>query len=657
MDFVLVLWYNSYVVKIISLSERTSKMDFVKVAATNIKVSVADCVANSVAIINKMAELQSAHLVCFQELCITGYTCADLFLQEKLQKSALYALQIIEAESAKYNTVYVVGLPIKVKGKLYNVGAVLCKGKVLGFVPKTHLPNYGEFYEMRHFASAPKELCTVSFFGEEIPFGTNLLFKWIEQDNFVLALEICEDFWSATPPSTRHTLNGATIVCNLSASNETVGKAEFRQALVKNISQRLVCGYIYANTGFGESTTDTVYAGHQLIAENGYLLAETKPFAEEPAVADIDLYAISYERGRMNTFSSREDNYNVINFSMPKQNSEITRKIDARPFIPHNTIEWESRCEMILKLQSMGLVQRLAHTKCEKAVVGISGGLDSTLALLCMCRAFSHLQKPLSNIVAVTMPCFGTSVRTRTNADLLCEALGVTLREIDIHASVNQHFKDIGHDAKTADVTFENAQARMRTLILMDLANKENGIVVGTGDLSELALGFATYNGDHMSMYGINAGVPKTLVRALVEYEACRSGGKLEEVLRDIIDTPVSPELLPSEQGSIDQQTEEIVGPYDLHDFFLYHTIRWGRCPTHTFEFACLAFNGEFDKPTIKHWLILFYKRFFAQQYKRSCMPDGTKIGSVTLSPRADWRMPSDASSDMWVKEAEEITI
>ncbi len=632
-------------------------MNFLKVVATNSVVSVANCMANGYSILEKMQLMQPIHLVCFQELCITGYTCGDLFLQEKLLSDAQDTLRFLVVESKRFNTVFIVGLPLQVKGKLYNVAAVFCRGNLLGFVPKTYLPNYGEFYEMRYFASAPKENSCVDFFGEKIPFGTKLIFNWDEEKDFMLAIEICEDFWAATPPSTQHAQNGATVICNLSASNETVGKAEFRTALVKNSSQRLVCAYLYANAGFGESTTDTVYAGHQLIAENGYLLAEAPPFANQPAVTDIDLYAIKHDRGKMNTFTTVDDEYSIINFSMPKQATTITRKIDARPFIPHSSTEWSSRCEMILKLQSMGLVQRIAHTGCEKVVIGLSGGLDSTLALLCILRAFNHLNKSLNDVVAVTMPCFGTSSRTRTNAELLCSAVGVTLREIDIHASVKQHFKDIGHNGITIDTTYENAQARTRTLILMDLANKENGLVVGTGDLSELALGFATYNGDHMSMYAVNAGVPKTLVKAVVEYEAGRVGDKLGEVLYDILDTPVSPELLPTVNGEIDQQTEEIVGPYALHDFFLYHTIRWGRRPTHIFELACLAFDKEFAPKTIKRWLIVFCKRFFTQQYKRSCMPDGTKIGSVTLSPRADWRMPSDASAKAWVTEAEGIDI
>ncbi len=631
-------------------------MDFVKVAATNVVVSVADAAANGRAILEKMRELQPAHLVCFQELCITGYSCGDLFLQEKLLKDAIETLKMLISKSKKFDTVFVVGLPLKVDGKLYNVGAVLCKGKLLGMVPKTHLPNYGEFYEMRHFTPAPKDNMMIDFNGEKILFGTKLLFKWQEQQNFVLAVEICEDFWSASPPSTNHALNGATIISNLSASNETIGKAEFRRALVKNISQRLVCGYLYANAGFGESTTDTVYAGHQLIAENGYLLSETMPFEEKAAITDLDLYSIEYERSRMTTFNSLQDNnYTVVTFSMLKQQTVLSRTIDAQPFIPHSPDEWETRCEMILKLQSMGLVKRLHHTRCDKVIIGISGGLDSTLALLCIYRAYTHLGKSLNDIVAVTMPCFGTTGRTRNNAELLCNSLQITLREIDIHQAVTQHLKDIGHDGISADVTYENAQARMRTLILMDLANKENGIVIGTGDLSELALGFATYNGDHMSMYGVNSGVPKTLVKALVEYEAKRVGGSLLDVLKDIVDTPVSPELLPAKEDKIEQQTEEIVGPYILHDFFLYHTIRWGRRPKHTYELAVIAFKDSFDTKTIKHWIVIFYKRFFTQQYKRSCMPDGTKIGSVTLSPRADWRMPSDAVSDAWIKEAQEI--
>ncbi len=632
-------------------------MDFVKVSATNSHVVVADCLANSKNILATLEKLQPVHLLCFGELCITGYTCGDLFLSQKLLDDALSALNFLVEQSTRFKTVFVVGLPLCVNGKLYNVGAVVCFGKLLGFVPKTHLPNYSEFYEMRYFSPAPKQTTTIDFFGQQVPFGTSLLFKWDEVQNFVLAVEICEDLWSPCPPSTAHALNGATVVCNLSASNETIGKAEFRRSLVKATSQRLVCSYLYANTGSGESTTDTVYGGHHIIASNGYILNETAPFSGEAAITDIDLHEILHERQRMNTFCAQQDGYTTLSFSMPKQQATITRKIDAMPFVPKDTSEWATRCEMILKLQSMGLVGRFEHTKIQKAVIGISGGLDSTLALLCICRAFKQLGKPLGDIVAVTMPCFGTSTRTKTNAHTLCEALGVTLKEIDIHNSVKQHFSDIGHDGVTADVTFENAQARIRTLVLMDLANKLNGLVVGTGDLSELALGFATYNGDHMSMYGVNAGVPKSLVKSLVKYEAKCSSKALEAVLLDIVDTPVSPELLPTTDGNSDQKTEQIVGPYSLNDFFLYHTIRWGRRPQDTFSLACLAFENEFDKQTIKQWLVLFYRRFFSQQYKRSCMPDGPKIGSVTLSPRADWRMPSDASSKAWVLEAENIEL
>ncbi|MCD8351260.1 MAG: NAD(+) synthase [Planctomycetaceae bacterium] len=631
---------------------------FVRVAAASPTIRVAAPFGNAESIVALMdqADSEGVQLLCLPELCLTAYTCGDLFHQRPLLQGALDGLEYILKESVRHTMVVVLGMPLSVHGKLYNTAVVVQKGRVLGVVPKTHLPGYGEFYEPRHFTPAPVETATVALSGGEVPFGTRLLFRCDGMPEFCFAVEICEDLWVPNPPSVSHAINGATIILNLSASDETVGKAGYRRELVTGQSARLLCGYVYADAGKGESSTDMVFAGHHLVCENGAVLAETPPFASHLAVAEFDLHGISHDRRRMNTFTmERSDGYLTIPFDQPPRTAELRRRIDPAPFVPSNPEQRSQRCEDILSIQATGLATRLSHTK-SRAVLGISGGLDSCLALLVACRACEMVGQKSGDILAVTMPCFGTTGRTKGNAIRLCEALGVDCRTIDIHDQVEAHFRAIGHDPAAHDVVYENAQARIRTLQLMDLANGVGGIVVGTGDLSELALGWAPFNGDHMSMYAVNAGVPKTLVRHLVRHVADTCGNEeIRTVLLDILDTPVSPELLPPDGDDIAQKTEDLVGPYELHDFFLYHVIRWGRTPRQIHALACLAFTDKFNPGVILRWLKVFIRRFFAQQFKRSCLPDGPKIGSVTLSPRADWRMPSDAVPDAWLREVEEI--
>jgi len=632
---------------------------YIRVAAATPSIRVADCAHNAEQILSliKKAARENIRLLCLPELCITGYTCGDLFLQDTLLESARKALNMLVKESADDHALAVVGLPLAHGGKLFNVAAVFCGGRILGFVPKTHIPNYSEFYELRHFAPACSDVKTIHFNGQNIPFGTKLIFCCNDLPEFSLAVEICEDLWTPCPPSTQHAMAGATVIANLSASDETVGKAAYRRMLVAGQSARLLCGYVYADAGHGESSTDMVFAGHNLICENGAVLKESPPFGDGWVETEIDLKALAHDRRRTNTFQARADDYVTISFSLDTKCESLSRFIDPAPFVPSNEQEKDARCEEILNIQASGLAKRLQHTACKTVVLGISGGLDSCLALLVAERAFAKLGISLSGILAVTMPCFGTSKRTRSNALKLCEALGVSCREIDVSDSVMLHLREIGHPEEKRDVVYENAQARVRTLVLMDLANQYDGIVIGTGDLSELALGWATYNGDHMSMYAVNAGVPKTLVRHIVRHVADTCGDDtLAAVLSDILDTPVSPELLPPREGEISQRTEELIGPYELHDFFLYHVVRWGRRPTAIFELACIAFDGAYAADEILKWLKVYYRRFFAQQFKRSCLPDGPKIGSVTLSPRGDWRMPSDAVCDMWLAELEEIS-
>ena len=633
---------------------------YIKAAAGTPEIRVADCIYNRDSIIKTMkaASGQGAKVLVLPELCITGYTCGDLFLQPTLLDGALDALRQIVRVSTGLKLLMAVGLPVLHGGKLYNCAAIFYEGRLLGFVPKSNLPNYSEFYEQRHFVPAPPQNEIHPWEGGSVPFGSKLLFRCEELPDFCFAAEICEDLWVAAPPSVDHAAAGATIIGNLSASDETIGKAQYRRGLVSGQSARLLCGYLYADAGDGESTTDLVFSGHDLIAENGVLLSETKPFHNELIVSEIDVCKLAYERRRMNTFpASLTADYQIIPFSMEPAKTTLTRFVSPHPFVPENAADRAERCEAILNMQAAGLKKRLEHSHSQTAVIGISGGLDSSLALLIAVRAMDLLARPRTDIVAVTMPCFGTTERTRSNAELLCEQLGVTLRRVDIGPAVSRHFEDIGHSFDNHDVVFENSQARERTQVLMDIANQTNGLVVGTGDLSELALGWATYNGDHMSMYGVNASIPKTLVRHLVRYVADQSEETLRDVLLDILDTPVSPELLPAENGEIAQKTEDLVGPYELHDFFLFYAVRYAFPPAKIFRLAKHAFAGNYDDAAILKWLKIFYRRFFNQQFKRSCLPDGPKVGSVALSPRGDWRMPSDASAALWQRELEQIVL
>lgn len=636
------------------------KHGFLKTAALSPALRVADCAYNTAQILEQMNDCaaRGVRLAVFPEFCLTGYTCGDLFLQRTLQQGALQGLAAILQASRGLELVALVGLPVAVRGKLYNCAAVVCRGKLLGLVPKTYLPCYGEFYEKRQFTPGPAAVETVSVLGQQVPFGTKLLFHCRTMSSFVLGVELCEDLWSALPPSTFHALAGATVIANLSASDETVGKAEYRRALVANQSARLLCGYIYASAGHGESTQDMVFAGHDLIAENGTVLAEAAPFSGDWAETELDCQRLESERARNTSFMPAAEGYVTVDFDLAAADTRLTRWVDPAPFVPADPARRAERCELILKMQADGLAKRLEHAHAKTAVIGISGGLDSCLALLVTVRAMRQLHRPVQDVLAVTMPCFGTTKRTRSNAEILCGELGVTFQEIDIARTVHSHFADIGQDEADLDVTFENGQARVRTLELMDLANRTGGLVVGTGDLSELALGWATYNGDHMSMYGVNAGVPKTLVRHLVRYEADTAvSGALRSVLLDILDTPVSPELLPAQDGEIAQRTEDLVGPYELHDFYLYYVLRFGFGPEKIFRLAKAAFAGRSEYPdeVLYKWLRSFYRRFFAQQFKRSCLPDGPKIGSATLSPRGDWRMPSDASAALWLAELDQM--
>ena len=700
------------------------KDGFIKVAAGTPDVQVADCEFNAAEIIKMVREMEAegAKVMVFPELCITAYTCGDLFWQENLLEEAKVQLVRIAEETADVDAIIFVGLPLEYKGKLYNVAAGLNHGEILGFVPKTYLPNYNEFYEARYFTSGEDVDGTVTIrrseygshhdeemtdedveFGLEaelealeeedsfeeleeideepdyidedeteefdevdVPISSNILFICQEMPKLKIAAEICEDLWVPNPPSVGHAYHGANLIVNLSASDEVVGKDSYRKSLVSAQSARLLCGYIYATAGEGESTQDVVYGGHNLIAENGTILAESRRFVNGALYADLDIHRLDNERRRMTTCRFAPDLapegqdvfYNEVYFNAGRGVTPLTRKFDSRPFVPGIKEERERRCDEILNIQAMGLKKRLAHIHCQNAVIGLSGGLDSTLALLVTVRAFDMLGMPREKITAVTMPCFGTTDRTYNNACQLSECLGATLKEVNIREAVNLHFRDIGHDPEVHDVTYENGQARERTQILMDIANQSGGIVIGTGDLSELALGWATYNGDHMSMYAVNASVPKTLVRHLVRYYAdtCEDA-KLSEILLDILDTPVSPELLPPKDGVISQKTEDLVGPYELHDFFLYYMLRWTFPPKKIFRLAQNAFAGEYDDETILKWLKTFYRRFFMQQFKRSCLPDGPKVGSVAVSPRGDLRMPSDACAKLWLKQIEELEV
>lgn len=634
------------------------KNGFVKVAAATPDIRVADVEFNTQNIINTMEEAQKngAKILVFPELCVTGYTCSDLFDHSVLLKASRKALLEIAEHTSEKDMLVFVGAPLEVDGKLYNVAAAMNHGEILGFTTKTFLPNYGEFYEMRQFTPGPKKVREISFEGQKIPFGPQILFQATGMEELVVAAEICEDVWSPIPPSIQAALEGATVIVNCSASDETIGKDSYRRELIAGQSARLIAGYIYANAGEGESTTDLVFGGHNIIAENGTILKESSRYKNEIVYSELDLQRIVGERRKNTTFQTLDERTLVrVPFAIEETKTFLTRTFPKKPFVPADERTRAQRCEEILTIQAMGLKKRLAHTNARTAVVGISGGLDSTLALLVTARAFDMLGRDKKDILAVTMPCFGTTDRTYQNACEMSKKVGATLIEVPIADAVNIHFRDIGHDPEDHSVTYENGQARERTQVLMDIANKTWGMVIGTGDMSELALGWATYNGDHMSMYGVNASVPKTLVRHLVKYAADDTQDEaLKNVLYDVLDTPVSPELLPPKDGDIAQKTEDLVGPYELHDFFLYFMLRFGYEPSKIYRIACMTFDGEYDKETIFKWLETFCRRFFSQQFKRSCLPDGPKVGTVALSPRGDWRMPSDACVAVWMKDLEE---
>ena len=620
---------------------------------------MADTKYNAELILDMMKEStrQGAKIVVFPELCLTGYTCQDLFLQERLLQGAKDALMKLVKESASLDAIFFVGLPFEILGKLYNVAAVFSHGEVLGLVPKSYLPNYNEFYEARHFVSGA-ELATEVVLpdGSCVPADRDLLFVCEQMPKLRIGVELCEDLWTPNPPSISHALAGASVLVNLSASNELTGKDSYRRELVSGQSARLLAAYIYASAGEGESTQDLVFSGHNIIAENGQILAESKRFGHGILYSEIDVERLCAQRRRMTTFVTEDQTHTEILFSLKIEETKLTRFIDPAPFVPTDRQNREKRCDEILMIQAMGLKKRLEHTGAN-AVVGISGGLDSTLALLVTVRAFDLCGRDHKGITAVTMPGFGTTDRTYDNAVKLIQSLGAEFVEVDICQSVNVHFSDIGQDPSVHDVTYENSQARERTQILMDIANKKNALVIGTGDLSELALGWATYNGDHMSMYAVNASVPKTLVRHLVRYYADTCEDKqLSDTLYDVLDTPVSPELLPPEDGKISQKTEDLVGPYELHDFFLYYMLRQGFSPAKIYRLAKIAFAGTYEDAFILKWLKTFCRRFFAQQFKRSCLPDGPKVGSVAVSPRGDLRMPSDACATLWMEELNTIS-
>ena len=637
------------------------KHGFVKIACATPDLKVADCEYNADCIINMIKDAHDAGvmLCSFPELSITGYTCGDLFFQKALLDSAALSLNKIINDTADYDMINIVGLPYSFEGKIYNCAAVFQKGKLLALITKKNIPNYSEFYEARHFTPGIKNSQTI-FNGKPVPIGTNYIFNCKNMPEFIFGIEICEDLWVTDSPSIMLAKEGANIIVNLSASNDIIGKSDYRRIIVKAQSGSLLCTYMYANAGIGESTTDMVYSGHSIISENGALSVESERFSNGIIIFDTDLQKIESERKRSNTFQKsslmENEKYIKIPFDIKMHDVQINNKISPTPFVPLSVEDIHSRCKEISAMQSIGLAKRIKHTNCNNAIIGLSGGLDSTLALIVTVNAFKHLNLNPKDIIAVTMPCFGTTDRTYSNACKLAEQYGATLKEINIRNSVIQHFSDIGHDINNHDVTYENSQARERTQILMDIANQNNGLVIGTGDLSELALGWSTYNGDHMSMYAVNASIPKTLVRYLVKYEADCSENELKNTLYDILDTPVSPELLPpDENGIISQKTEDLVGPYELHDFFLYYMVRFGFSPEKIFRIALLAFKGQYDENTILKWEKIFYKRFFSQQFKRSCLRDGPKIGSVALSPRSDFRMPSDASVNVWLSELENI--
>ncbi|MBP1638864.1 MAG: NH(3)-dependent synthetase [Bacteroidetes bacterium] len=639
---------------------------FLKIATAIPRVQVADCSYNTICIkkLIEQASRQNVQIVCFPELSITAYTCADLFQQQLLVEEAEKSLARLVEETKQLNIVSIVGLPVRVGSGLFNCAVVFGSGRIYAVVPKTHLPNYNEFYEKRWFVSAKDAVVdTITLAGQSVPFGIHLL---IGSGNFHFSIELCEDLWVTVPPSSLHALMGAQLIFNLSASNEIIAKNDYLISLIAQQSARCIAGYVYAGAGFGESSQDVVFAGKGIVAENGRVLsmADRFSFDEQLLVSEIDVDLLTNERQHNSGFSqdgtaifSSLPEYRLIECPIPAVDTfALTRTVSPTPFIPSG-IELDKRCEEIFSIQIGGLAKRFMHTQSKTAVIGISGGLDSTLALLVTALTFDKLSIPRTNILGITMPGFGTTGRTYNNAIDLMNSLGVTIREIDITAASLQHFNDIGHSEDIHDVTYENTQARERTQILMNIANKEGGLVIGTGDLSELAMGWCTYNGDHMSMYGVNSGVPKTLIRYLVSWVANHKvGGKSADTLRDILDTPVSPELLPTDtNGDIAQKTEDIIGPYELHDFYLYYMVRYGFSPSKIFYLAQHAFAGKYADEVIRKWLKIFIRRFFSQQFKRSCLPDGPKVGSINLSPRGDWRMPSDAVASLWLKDLDEL--
>lgn len=634
------------------------KDGFIKCGAGTPKIIVGDCMRNAKEIVAliKQADEKGIKLLALPELCVSGYTCGDLFLQDALLDGVEKAIDYILKETKRFDVVIAFGAPLRCKGKLFNCAVVIHKGEIIGVTPKINIPEYGEFYEARHFTSGEDvEYDEISVAGKFVPFGQLIYVNEELPNDYAFGVEICEDLWVANSPSVALCQKGAKIILNLSASNEVVGKSEYRRNLVAVQSGKLDCAYIYASAGDGESTTDVVFSGHNIIAESGNILAQSKLFSNSLIFTDVDVKKLSYERRRKSTVIAEEQE-EYVSFNQKLADNKLTRAFAQMPFVPNDEEKRSERCELILDMQASGMKKRIEHTNSKKLVIGLSGGLDSALALIVTVKAVDLLKRDRKDILAVTMPCFGTTKRTKSNAEILANGLGVEFSEVNISKSVEQHFEDINQSKDDLSVTFENAQARERTQVLMDIANKNNGLVVGTGDLSELALGWATYNGDHMSMYGVNASIPKTLVRYLVKYYAdtCESD-EVKKALYDILDTPVSPELLPSKGEEISQQTENIVGPYELHDFFLYYILRWGYSPKKVYRIAVKTFGGKYDNATILKWLKSFYKRFFAQQFKRSCIPDGVKVGSVTLSPRGDWRMPSDASSKLWLDELESL--
>lgn len=638
------------------------KDGFIKVCACTPKLKVGDVNYNTKEIIKEieLASKNNNKLIVFPELCITAYTCGDLFYQDILLNKAKEALIEITKKTKDFEIISFVGLPIKINQKIYNVAAAVFKGSVLGIIPKQFIPNYNEFYEQRQFSSGKDLDECIEINGETVLVNPNIIFECKEISSLKIACEICEDLWVMNPPSISHAQNGATIIVNLSASNELVGKLEYRRELVSMQSSKLYCGYIYSSAGQGESTTDMVFSGNKFICENGKILKEGELFKQGTISSEIDCDFLEHQRRVASQYKNEKSDYSTIYFSLENNETILTREYSRFPFVPSDSYKLSKRAELILSLQAQALAKRILHTKAKSAVIGISGGLDSALALLATIRTKKILKEEYNEeleVIGITMPCFGTTERTLVNAKRLTKLLGASYLKIAIKTSVNYHLKDIKHKDGVYDITYENAQARERTQVLMDYANQVNGLVIGTGDLSELALGWATYNGDHMSMYAVNSSIPKTLVKYLVTYEALLYGGKIKQTLEDILDTPISPELLPTDGIQIVQKTEDKVGPYELHDFYLYYFVHCGFKPSKIFRLACLTFNGIYDKETIYKWLRTFVYRFFAQQFKRSCIPDGVKVGSVSLSPRADWRMPSDASNNIWIEDLEKIKI